>query len=59
MPRSTYRNTRYACSGKRSPEVIKVDNGPEYTSNAICKWANEQGITLNTFPQEERWKIGI
>jgi len=28
------------------PEVIKVDNGPEYTSEAIRKWANEKGITL-------------
>lgn len=32
------------------PETLKVDNGPEYTSEAIRKWANEKGIILEYIP---------
>ena len=32
------------------PETLKVDNGPEYTSEAIRKWANEKGINLEYIP---------
>ena len=29
------------------PEKIIVDNGPEFTSNAMDTWAYERGITLH------------
>ena len=32
------------------PETLKVDNGPEYTSEAICKWADRKGIILEYIP---------
>lgn len=28
------------------PKVIRCDNGPEYISHTLAKWADEQGITL-------------
>lgn len=29
------------------PEVITVDNGPEYTSKIIQKWAKKRGVHLD------------
>jgi putative transposase len=29
------------------PEVIRVDNGPEFTSKALDKWAYENGVHLD------------
>ena len=40
------------------PRSITLDNGPEYTSKAIQKWAKEKGIELNYIPPGKPTKNG-
>jgi len=35
------------CTNSRLPEVITVDNGPEFISKAMDAWAYENGIKLH------------
>ena len=32
---------------RRAPKRIRVDNGPEFVSNALDRWAYEHGVTLD------------
>ena len=32
---------------RRAPQSIRVDNGPEFVSNALDRWAYENGVTLD------------
>jgi len=40
------------------PKSITLDNGPEYTSKMIQKWAKEKGIELNYIPPGRPTKNG-
>ena len=31
-----------------APEIIRVDNGPEFMSKALNRWAYENGVTLDS-----------
>lgn len=33
--------------GRHAPKRIRVDNGPEFVSNALDRWAYEHGVTLD------------
>ena len=35
-----------ACSLRGKPQVIRTDNGPEFTGKAMMVWAHRQGIEL-------------
>jgi len=32
-----------------APEIIRVDNGPEFMSKALNRWAYENGVTLDFY----------
>ena len=48
----------------RGPEMIRVDNGPEFVSKALDKCAYENGVTLNSAdlasrPTMPSWKASM
>ena len=34
-------------AARPAPQRIRVDNGPEFVSNALDRWAYEHGVTLD------------
>lgn len=40
------------------PQVLRMDNGPEYTSDALARWAAEEGTIQAFIPPGEPWRNG-
>lgn len=40
------------------PVYLRVDNGPEFTSHALERWANEMGVTLYFIDPGSPWQNG-
>lgn len=41
------------CSLRGKPQVIRTDNGPEFTGKAVMVWAHRQGIRLRLIEPEK------
>ena len=41
------------------PEVITVDNGPEFAGKALDEWAYRRGIKLNFIRPASRWRMPL